>query len=57
MKPFVRVILIVATVLGLAACKNGQTIGGYDGDSPGAERNDWCNQSPPSGYCTMPDNN
>lgn len=57
MKPLVRIILVFATVLGLSACKNGNTIGGYDGDSPGAERNDWCNQSPPSGYCTMPDNN
>jgi len=48
---FLRWILVVGLVLGAAACKNGQGISGYDGDSPGASESDWCSQSPPSGYC------
>jgi len=51
MTPLARWILVIATVLGLAACADGNTINGYDGNSPAGSETDWCSQNPPSGYC------
>ena len=55
MATLTKSLLILATILGLAACTDGKTVGGYDGDSPAGEQVDWCSQSPPSGYCNIPD--
>jgi hypothetical protein len=50
-----RVLLVIAALAGLSACDKSGKIGGYDPDSPGADHTDWCSQSPPPGYCVVPD--